>query len=92
MLDVVNVIFRAFFDGVLAAQAVDLGPAGDAGFDPMPFEVVGHPAAELFDEMRTFGARAYEAHVPPEDVPELREFVPARPPSIYSCSFVFIRG
>ena len=60
---------------VLPRQAVDLGPAGDAGLDPVSHHVVRDLVLELVDESRALGSRADERHLSQEDVPELRKLV-----------------
>ena len=55
----------------------DLGEAGDAGLDVVAVGVLGVLRGELLDEVRALGARADEAHVAVEDVPDLRQFVEA---------------
>ena len=75
VFDVVDVVLDAAGEVVAAAQAVDLGPAGHAGFHQVAGEVVGDFGREVFDVVRAFGARADQAHVAAEDVPELGKFV-----------------
>lgn len=60
---------------VATAQAVDLRPAGHARLHEVAGQVVGDFAGEAFDVVRALGARADQAHVSAQDVPELREFV-----------------
>ena len=55
----------------------DLGEAGDAGLDVVAVGVLGVLRGELLDEVRALGARADEAHVTVEDVPDLRQLVEA---------------
>lgn len=55
----------------------DLGEAGDAGLNVVAVGVLGVLRGELLDEVRALGARADEAHVAVEDVPDLRQFVEA---------------
>jgi hypothetical protein len=61
--------------GGVAAESVDLGPAGHAGAGDVAGHVVADPVLELIDEMGAFGAGADEGHVANEDVPELGKFV-----------------
>jgi len=68
-------VLRAGGEVGVAAQAVDLGPAGHAGFDDVARLIVGDSVREVIDVVRAFGARADEAHVAAEDVPILGEFV-----------------
>lgn len=55
----------------------DLGEAGDAGLDVVAVGVLGVSLGELLDEVWALGARADEAHVAVEDVPDLRQLVEA---------------
>src|SRR5437868_3639840 len=75
VVDVVVVEAGAVLDGGVAAEAVDLGPAGDADRDPVAEFVGRGRLGELLHEVGAFGAGADEAHVAPEDVPELGQFV-----------------
>jgi len=70
-----EVVFDAFGEVGVTAQAVDLGPAGHAGFGMVAGVVVGDVVFEVLDEFGAFGAGADEAHFPFEDVPELGDFV-----------------
>src|ERR1019366_8583751 len=76
--DVVEIVLDTFAQRRVAAPAVDLGPAGDAGFDGVPSVIVRDRLGELADENRTLRTRAYQAHVADEDVDELRQLVQAR--------------
>lgn len=70
-----EVVFDAFGEVGIAAEAVDLGPAGHAGFGVVTGVVVGDVVFEVLDEFGAFGAGADEAHFAFEDVPELGDFV-----------------
>ena len=72
VVDVVEVVGDALADRGLAAEVVDLGPAGDAGPDAVAGHVLRVALAEAGDELGSLGARADERHLAPEDVPELR--------------------
>ncbi len=75
VFDVVDVVLDAGGEVGVAAETVDLGPAGHAGFDEMARKVVRDFAGELVNVVGAFGARTDETHVAAEDVPELGEFV-----------------
>ena len=75
VFNIVEVVLRPGGEVGVAAQAVDLGPAGHAGFDDVAGLVVRDLLGEVGDVVRAFGARADEAHVAAEDVPILGEFV-----------------
>ena len=75
VFNIVEVVLRTGGEVGVAAEAVDLGPAGHAGFDDVARLVVRDRVREVGDVVRAFGARADEAHVAAEDVPVLREFV-----------------
>src|SRR5690242_15523891 len=52
VLDVVEVVLDALLDRGVAAPAVDLRPAGQAGLDLVAQHVLRHPLLELLDEER----------------------------------------
>lgn len=58
-----------------AAQAVDLGPAGDAGFDLVPQHVALDEFAVLLVVRDRMGTRADDAHAALQDVDELGQLV-----------------
>ena len=66
--DVVEVVLDALAKRGVAAPAVDLGPAGNAGLHAMAGHVIGNGLAELLDEHGAFRARADQAHVALEHV------------------------
>src|SRR5262245_49529985 len=75
VLDVVQVVFDALLEGGVAAPAVHLRPAGDAGLHLVPQHVLRDPVLELLDEERTLRTGADDRHVAAEHVPELRQLV-----------------
>src|SRR3974390_1595321 len=75
VLDVVEIELDPLLDAGLTPQAVDLGPAGDAGLDLVAQVVARDPAAELFEEDRALGAGPDERHVPAQDVEQLGKLV-----------------
>src|SRR5579859_4477624 len=75
VLDVVVVPLDPVGDRGLAAQAVDLGPAGDPGFDPVAVLVAGYLAHEALDELGPLRPRPDQAHVAAEHVQQLGELV-----------------
>src|SRR3989442_1713867 len=79
-LDIVEVVLDPLLDRGAAPPAVDLRPAGDARLHLVAEHVAGHPPAELLDEAWALGARADEAHLAPQDVPELGQLVEAPAP------------
>src|SRR5690606_24432090 len=79
VLDVVEVVLDTLLERRIAAPAVDLGPARDAGFDLVAQHVLRDPMLELFDEERALGARPHDRHVADQHVPELRQFVEIEP-------------
>ncbi len=56
---------------------MDLRPAGDTGLDLVPQHVPGHGLPEPLDEHGALGPRPDHAHLPAEDVDELRQLVQA---------------
>ena len=79
VLDVVQVELDALFERRVAAPAVHLRPAGDAGLDLVPQHVLRDAVLELFDEERPLGPRADDGHVAAQHVPELRQLVEVEP-------------
>src|SRR6266516_2789896 len=76
MLHVPDVQFDPFVPGH-ARTALYLRPTGDAG---PHFESAPLPRRVARDLIRERGAWADEAHVPAEDVPQLRQLVDGKPP------------
>src|SRR5262249_14790492 len=62
-----------------AVAAADLRVAGDAGLHAEALPEEGDLTLEPLDEDRALGARADEAHLANEHVPELRQLIDARP-------------
>ena len=63
VIEVVEVVLEAFFEGGSAAEAVDLGPASEAGAD---FEAEGEAGdflLDFFEHFGAFGTWADEGHV-----------------------------
>ena len=75
VLDVVEVVFDSLPDGGIAAVAIHLSPAGDAGTDLMLDVVAGNLLLELLDEEGTLRARPDQTHVTLEDIEDLRQLV-----------------
>ncbi len=73
--DVVVVPLDALGERGLAAQAVHLRPARDAGLDAVAVAVADDVLAEQLDELGALGARADEAHVAAQHVEQLRQLV-----------------
>src|SRR2546427_5754822 len=73
--DVVKVVLDALAERSVAAPAVDLGPAGDAGLDAVASHVVRNGLAELVDEEGALRPGADQAHVALQDVDELGQLV-----------------
>ena len=77
-----EVVAQAFFDAGVAAPAMNLGEAGNSGPDRMTHFVSGMFPSELARELGAFRARADEAHVTLQDVPQLRQFIDREAPEI----------
>src|SRR5215207_1400947 len=75
VFDVVEIVLDALLERGVATPAVDLRPAGDARLDLVAEHVLRDAVLELLDEVGPLGAWTDEGHVPPEHVPELRQFV-----------------
>src|SRR4051812_16827288 len=79
VLDVIEVVLDPLLERGIAAPAVDLRPAGDAGLDLVAQHVLRNAVLELLDEIGALGPRADDRHIAAEDVPELRQFVEVKP-------------
>src|SRR3546814_397448 len=79
--DVVQIIAYLGGDAPRAGgiAAADLGETGDAGAHQVPVRIVGNVVAIDHGMGIIIGARADQAHVAPQDVPELGQFVDAKP-------------
>ena len=55
--------------------SVDLCKPCDAGLDIHPIDIFGDLLLELLDKEGTFRARADNAHIPHENIPNLRKFI-----------------
>ena len=78
VLDVVQVVLDALLERRVAAPAVHLRPAGDAGLHLVAQHVLRDLVLELRDEMRPLRARPDDRHVAAQHVPELRQLVDVR--------------
>ena len=75
MLDIVDIVFDASFEGSIPAPAVDLCPAGHARFDFVPEHVFGNRFSELVDKRRTLGTRPDEAHLAAQNIDQLWQLI-----------------
>jgi hypothetical protein len=67
-----------FFDSIrFATKPVDLGPAGNAGFDPIALDVVVDDRLIQRVVLDRVGTRADHGHVAAQHIEELRQFVEA---------------
>src|SRR5437899_7454514 len=80
VLDVVEVVLDPLRDAGVSAPAVDLRPPGHARAHPVAQHVLRKLLLELPHELRPFGPRPDERHLPLDDVDELRELVQAPAP------------
>src|SRR5687767_9583555 len=71
VLNVIEVVLDPLLERGVAPPAVDLRPAGDAGFHFVTQHVLRNAMLELLDEERTLGTGADDGHVALQDVPEL---------------------
>lgn len=76
VVDVHQVEFQ-FLIGIRVVFAVDLGIAGEAGFDLKAEPEVREELIVLLRDLRPFRSGSHHAHVPFQDVPKLRQFVQA---------------
>ena len=63
ILNIVEIVLDALFNGGIAAPTVDLSPSRDSGFDFVSKHVLGHTFLELFNEKRSLWPWAYKRHV-----------------------------
>src|SRR5689334_21672905 len=75
VLDVIQIVLDSLLERRIAAPAVDLGPAGDAGLDLVAQHVLRDAVLELLDEERPLRSRSDDRHVALEHVPELRPLI-----------------
>ena len=79
--DVVKIVLE-FLQTVRHAGAeqwtVDLGEAGETRLDQMAHLVKRHFFFKCLNKLRSFRTRADEAHIAPEHIPKLGQFVNAR--------------
>src|SRR5258706_15474116 len=66
VVDVEQVVFYTARNVGVAAQVVDLRPAGNAALDQMLLHVAGNALPELLDKLRPLGPRADERHLAPQ--------------------------
>lgn len=77
VFDVPDVVLDTLLDAGVAAQAVHLGPAGDAGAHLLADEVEGDLLLEVAHMVGDLGAGADQAHVTFEDIEKLGKFIHA---------------
>src|SRR5687767_3560135 len=75
VLDVIEVVLDALLERGVAAPAVDLRPAGDAGLHLVAQHVLRNAVLELLDEERPLRARTDDRHIALQHVPELRQLI-----------------
>ena len=77
VVDVPQVQLDAFFHVGVAAVAVDLGPAGDAGADLLADQVAGDLLLQVLHMVGNLRPGAYQAHLAHQDIEELGQLVHA---------------
>src|SRR4029079_12976654 len=75
IFNIPEIILGALVNGGVAAQAIDLGPAGEAGLFVVAVHVARHQAAKLLDEGGLLRAGAHQAHIAQQNVYEVGELV-----------------
>src|SRR4051794_22265331 len=82
MLEVVKIVreLRSGPRDIVGITEMNLRPAGDSGLDQEPTIPEGHLSLEHIDVLRTLGPGPDDAHLAAEDVPKLRNLVPAGSP------------
>src|SRR5262245_21854420 len=78
VLDVVEVVLVALFEGRVATPAVHLSPASQTGLDFVTKHVLRDSVLELLDEVRALRSRSHDGHVAAKHVPELGKLVEIR--------------
>ena len=76
VIDVHQVEFQLFI-GIRVVFAIDLGIAGEAGFDLKTELEIRKKFVILLCDFRPFRSRTHHAHIPFQDVPELGQFIQA---------------
>src|SRR5215813_13224502 len=80
VLDIIQVMLKAWLQRRIPAPPVHLGPASHAGFDAMPQHVARNALTKFLNEDRPFRTRSNQAHVTLAHVPELWQLVQACTP------------
>src|SRR5262245_56187596 len=73
--DVVEIVLDPLAKRGSSTPAVNLGPAGHPAGNGMAEFVIAHGMTELFDEDGALGPGTDQAHIAPQDVEELGQFV-----------------
>src|SRR3990170_318524 len=79
----------AFFNTGVAAPTVNLSPACDSGPDFVAQHILGNLSLEVLNKEWPLRPRAYQTHLPLQDIPKLRPFVDVKfsqnsPPSCHT--------
>lgn len=73
--NVINIVTQSFFEAGVAAPAVDLRVAGDAGAHRVANVVADVFFSEFAGEFGPFGPRSDQTHIAAQDIPELRKLI-----------------
>src|SRR4029450_4190992 len=80
VLDIIQVMLKAWLQRRIPAPPVHLGPSSHASFDAMPQHVARNALTKFLNQGRPFRTRSHQAHVALTHVPELWQFVQACTP------------
>src|SRR2546423_5286323 len=80
VLDVIDVVDGSVANRCASSEIVDLCPAGYPRPHLVTLEIPGNLGAEALHEEGPFRSRPDQAHVPADDIDELRQLVETEPP------------
>ena len=87
VFNIKDVVICSFGNGSIPPQAIDLRPAGYAGFYAMPFQISRNLFFKFLNEVRPLRTWTNNAHITFHDIDQLRKFINTEPPkeSTESC-------
>src|SRR5215475_124377 len=80
VLDIIQVMLKAWLQRCITAPPVHLGPTSHAGFDTMPQHVARNALTKFLNEYGSFRTWAHQAHVALAHVPKLWQLIQAYTP------------
>jgi hypothetical protein len=78
--NIVQIMTKPFFQARKTSPSVDLSVTGETALHEMTRIVRGILSVKFENEFRALRSRTDKAHIPAQDVPELRQFVEPEPP------------